>query len=48
MVMLFLMPMFQSWNYGCAYDPRFVYVTTDKISVMGGGQAVGVLTELQK
>lgn len=34
---------------GRAYDPRFLYMwPTGKISVMGGEQAVGVLTELQK
>ncbi len=43
---------FGAGNYGMcgrAYDPRFMYMwPTGKISVMGGDQAVGVLTELQK
>lgn len=43
---------FGAGNYGMcgrAYDPRFLYMwPTGKISVMGGDQAVGVLTELQK
>jgi 3-methylcrotonyl-CoA carboxylase beta subunit len=43
---------FGAGNYGMcgrAYDPRFLYMwPTGKISVMGGEQAVGVLTELQK
>lgn len=43
---------FGAGNYGMcgrAYDPRFLYMwPSGKISVMGGDQAVGVLTELQK
>jgi len=43
---------FGAGNYGMcgrAFDPRFLYMwPTGKISVMGGEQAVGVLTELQK
>lgn len=43
---------FGAGNYGMcgrAFDPRFLYTwPTGKISVMGGEQAVGVLTELQK
>ena len=43
---------FGAGNYGMcgrAFDPRFMYMwPTGKISVMGGDQAVGVLTELQK
>jgi 3-methylcrotonyl-CoA carboxylase beta subunit len=43
---------FGAGNYGMcgrAYEPRFLYMwPTGKISVMGGEQAVGVLTELQR
>jgi 3-methylcrotonyl-CoA carboxylase beta subunit len=43
---------FGAGNFGMcgrAYDPRFLFMwPTAKIAVMGGEQAVGVLTELQK
>jgi 3-methylcrotonyl-CoA carboxylase beta subunit len=43
---------FGAGNYGMcgrAYEPRFLYMwPSGKISVMGGEQAVGVLTELQR
>lgn len=43
---------FGAGNYGMcgrAFDPRFLFMwPTGKISVMGGEQAVGVLTDIQK
>jgi 3-methylcrotonyl-CoA carboxylase beta subunit len=43
---------FGAGNYGMcgrAYDPRFLFMWPNgKIGVMGGEQAVGVLTELQR